>query len=135
MHQCSCLRLICCLDCLLQEATKRAQEKTFERIRSLEEDLAKARSDIIAIRSERDKLAMEANFAREKLEGIMKESERKVIFHLCYKSMSSTSCVNCAFFKVFLIFDVFISEGRNEQCFGKKHRVLAADHRPPTEVT
>ncbi|XP_056846253.1 nuclear-pore anchor-like isoform X2 [Raphanus sativus] len=60
-----------------QEATKRAQEKTFERIRSLEEDLAKARSEIIAIRSERDKLSMEANFAREKLEGIMKESERK----------------------------------------------------------
>ncbi|CAA7062079.1 unnamed protein product [Microthlaspi erraticum] len=60
-----------------QEATKRAQEKAFERVRSLEEDLAKARSEIIAIRSERDKLAMEANFAREKLEGIMKESERK----------------------------------------------------------
>ncbi|KAF8103110.1 hypothetical protein N665_0188s0065 [Sinapis alba] len=60
-----------------QEATKRAQEKTFERIRSLEEDLAKSRSEIIAIRSERDKLAMEVNFAREKLEGIMKESERK----------------------------------------------------------
>ncbi|CAH8354706.1 unnamed protein product [Eruca vesicaria subsp. sativa] len=60
-----------------QEATKRAQEKTFERIRSLEEDLAKARSEIIVIRSERDKLAMEANFVREKLEGIMKESERK----------------------------------------------------------
>ncbi|CAH8258672.1 unnamed protein product [Arabidopsis lyrata] len=60
-----------------EEATKRAQEKAFERIRSLEEDFAKARSEIIAIRSERDKLAMEANFAREKLEGIMKESERK----------------------------------------------------------
>ncbi|XP_009106649.1 nuclear-pore anchor [Brassica rapa] len=60
-----------------QEATKRAQEKTVERIRSLEDDLAKARSEIIAIRSERDKLAMEANFVREKLEGIMKESERK----------------------------------------------------------
>ncbi|KAL0867351.1 hypothetical protein Bca101_046469 [Brassica carinata] len=60
-----------------QEATKRAQEKTFERIRSLEEDLAKARSEIIGIRSERDKLAMEATFVREKLEGIMKESERK----------------------------------------------------------
>ncbi|CAH2067883.1 unnamed protein product [Thlaspi arvense] len=60
-----------------QDATKRAQEKAFERIRSLEEDLAKARSEIIAIRSERDKLAMEANFSREKLEGIMKESERK----------------------------------------------------------
>ncbi|KAL1205642.1 Nuclear-pore anchor [Cardamine amara subsp. amara] len=60
-----------------QEATKRAQEKAFERIRSLEEDFAKARSEIIAIRSERDKLALEANFAREKLEGIMKESDRK----------------------------------------------------------
>ncbi|ESQ27187.1 hypothetical protein EUTSA_v10017995mg [Eutrema salsugineum] len=60
-----------------QEATKKAQEKAFERVRSLEEDLTKARSEIIAIRSERDKLAMEANFAREKLEGIMKESERK----------------------------------------------------------
>ncbi|KAF8103451.1 hypothetical protein N665_0188s0387 [Sinapis alba] len=60
-----------------QEATKRAQEKTFERIRILEEDLAKARSEIIAIRSERDKLAMEASFVRENLEGIMKESERK----------------------------------------------------------
>ncbi|VVA95843.1 unnamed protein product [Arabis nemorensis] len=60
-----------------QEATKRAQEKAFERVRSLEEDLEKARSEIIAMRSERDKLAMEANFAREKLESIMKESERK----------------------------------------------------------
>ncbi|XP_010429808.1 PREDICTED: nuclear-pore anchor-like isoform X3 [Camelina sativa] len=60
-----------------EEATKRAQEKAFERIRSLEEDFAKARSEIIAVRSERDKLAMEANFAKEKLEGIMKESERK----------------------------------------------------------
>ncbi|KAG7660116.1 Nucleoprotein TPR/MLP1 [Arabidopsis suecica] len=60
-----------------EEATKRAQEKAFERIRILEEDFAKARSEVIAIRSERDKLAMEANFAREKLEGIMKESERK----------------------------------------------------------
>uniref|UniRef100_A0A1J3FHR5 Nuclear-pore anchor n=1 Tax=Noccaea caerulescens TaxID=107243 RepID=A0A1J3FHR5_NOCCA len=60
-----------------QEATKRTQEKAFERVRSLEEDLAKARSEIIATRSERDKLSMEANFATEKLEGIMKESERK----------------------------------------------------------
>ncbi|CAH8258661.1 unnamed protein product, partial [Arabidopsis lyrata] len=60
-----------------QEATKRAQEKAFERVQCLEEDLEKARSETIAIRSERDKLDMEANFAREKLEGIMKESERK----------------------------------------------------------
>ncbi|KFK42334.1 hypothetical protein AALP_AA2G243000 [Arabis alpina] len=60
-----------------QEATKRVQEKAFERVRSLEEGLEKARSEIIALRSERDKLALESNFAREKLEGIMKESERK----------------------------------------------------------
>ncbi|XP_010417589.1 PREDICTED: nuclear-pore anchor-like [Camelina sativa] len=60
-----------------EEATKRAQEKAFERIRSLEEEFAKARSEIIAVRSERDKLAMEANFSKEKLEGIMKESERE----------------------------------------------------------
>ncbi|XP_010539174.1 PREDICTED: nuclear-pore anchor [Tarenaya hassleriana] len=60
-----------------QEATRKAQEKASERANSLEEDLAKARSEIIAIRSERDKLAMEANFAREKLEGIMKEVEHQ----------------------------------------------------------
>ncbi|EFH40114.1 predicted protein [Arabidopsis lyrata subsp. lyrata] len=74
------------------EATKRAQEKAFECILSLEEDFAKARilltalfssfsfgfwSEIIAIRSERDKLAMGAYFATEKLEGVMKESECK----------------------------------------------------------
>ena len=88
---------------MFQEATKRAQEKTFERIRSLEEDLAKARSEIIAIRSERDKLAMEANFVREKLEGIMKESERKVIFNICHKFISSTACVDCAFFILYIL--------------------------------
>ncbi|XP_039055568.1 nuclear-pore anchor-like isoform X2 [Hibiscus syriacus] len=57
-----------------QEASKKAQEKATERLRCLEEDLAKARGEIICLRSERDKLALEANFAKEKLESVMKEA-------------------------------------------------------------
>uniref|UniRef100_A0A5B6ZUV8 Putative nuclear-pore anchor isoform X1 n=1 Tax=Davidia involucrata TaxID=16924 RepID=A0A5B6ZUV8_DAVIN len=60
-----------------QEATKNAQEQGFERVRCLEEDLAKFRSEIISIRSERDKLALEANFSREKLDRFMKEVDRQ----------------------------------------------------------
>ncbi|XP_021299554.1 nuclear-pore anchor isoform X2 [Herrania umbratica] len=60
-----------------QEASKKALEKVAERARCLEEDLAKARGEIISLRSERDKLALEANFAREKLENVMKEAEHK----------------------------------------------------------
>ncbi|KAK8313396.1 hypothetical protein V6Z12_D01G106600 [Gossypium hirsutum] len=60
-----------------QEASKKAQEKTTERLRCLEEDLAKARGEIISLRSERDKLALESNFAREKLESVMKEAEHE----------------------------------------------------------
>ncbi|XP_022717640.1 nuclear-pore anchor [Durio zibethinus] len=60
-----------------QEASKKEQEKAAERLRCLEEDLAKARAEIISLRSERDKLTLEANFAREKLESVMKEAERE----------------------------------------------------------
>ncbi|KAK8526986.1 hypothetical protein V6N13_084854 [Hibiscus sabdariffa] len=60
-----------------QEASKKAQEKATERLRCLEEDLAKARGEIICLRSERDKLALEANFAKEKLESVMKETEHE----------------------------------------------------------
>ncbi|PPS02417.1 hypothetical protein GOBAR_AA18245 [Gossypium barbadense] len=59
------------------EASKKAQEKATERLRCLEEDLAKARGEIISLRSERDKLALESNFAREKLESVMKEAEHE----------------------------------------------------------
>lgn len=38
------------------------------------------RSEIISLRSERDKFNSEANVAREKLESFMKEVERQVIF-------------------------------------------------------
>ncbi|OMO77802.1 Tetratricopeptide, MLP1/MLP2-like protein [Corchorus olitorius] len=37
------------------------------------------RAEIISVRSERDKLALEANFAREKLESVMKEAEHQLI--------------------------------------------------------
>ncbi|CAK7326022.1 unnamed protein product [Dovyalis caffra] len=60
-----------------QEATKKAQEKAAERLRSLEEDLAKSKSDIMSLRSERDKLALDAKFARERLDSYMKEFEHQ----------------------------------------------------------
>ena len=37
------------------------------------------RSEIISLRSDRDKLALESNFARERLESFMKEFEHQVI--------------------------------------------------------
>ncbi|KAF9677029.1 hypothetical protein SADUNF_Sadunf08G0064800 [Salix dunnii] len=60
-----------------QGATKKAQEKAAERLRSLEEDLAKSKSDIILLRSERDNLALDAKFARERLDSFMKEFEHQ----------------------------------------------------------
>ncbi|KAG5025635.1 hypothetical protein AAZX31_08G160700 [Glycine max] len=60
-----------------QEAAKKSLEKAAERVRCLEDDLAKSRSEIIVLRSERDKSALEANFAREKLNDIMKEFEHQ----------------------------------------------------------
>lgn len=83
------------------------------------------RSEIIAIRSERDKLALEANFAREKLEGIMKESERKVNFVTnSYHQQPLLIILSSKNFTLSLI----ILERRNEWRFGKKHRVPTADH-------
>lgn len=76
------------------------------------------------MRSERDKLAMEANFAREKLEGIMKECERKVILSRIH--IINSLCGLC-FLHIFHLI-CLISERRNERCFGKKHRVLTADN-------
>ncbi|KAA8523384.1 hypothetical protein F0562_009807 [Nyssa sinensis] len=60
-----------------QEATKNAQEQAFARVRCLEDDLAKIRSEVISTRSERDKLALEANFAREKLDRFMREVDHQ----------------------------------------------------------
>ncbi|WVZ01618.1 hypothetical protein V8G54_027687 [Vigna mungo] len=60
-----------------QEASKKSLEKAAERIRGLEDDLAKSRSEIILLRSERDKMALEADFSRERLDSFMKEFEHQ----------------------------------------------------------
>ncbi|XP_062158169.1 nuclear-pore anchor isoform X2 [Alnus glutinosa] len=60
-----------------EEATKKGQEQAVERVRCLEEELAKSRSEIISLRSERDKFALEANFAKERLDRFMKEFEQQ----------------------------------------------------------
>ncbi|RYR53574.1 hypothetical protein Ahy_A06g028755 [Arachis hypogaea] len=60
-----------------QEVAKRSLEKAAERVRCLEEDLAKARSDIIVLRSERDKMELQAKFSKERLDSFMKEFEHQ----------------------------------------------------------
>ncbi|KAJ8761339.1 hypothetical protein K2173_001395 [Erythroxylum novogranatense] len=60
-----------------QEASKKAQEKAAERLRSLEEELDKYRNDIVSLRSERDKLALDAKFANERLDSFKKEFDHQ----------------------------------------------------------
>ncbi|ESW21146.1 hypothetical protein PHAVU_005G045700 [Phaseolus vulgaris] len=60
-----------------QEAAKKSLEKSAERVRCLEDDLAKSRSKIILLQSEREKMALEANFSRERLDSFMKEFEHQ----------------------------------------------------------
>lgn len=63
----------------LQESSQgyssKAQEKALDRLKQVEEELGRARNDIITIRTERDKLTFEVQLAREKLERYMKEFE------------------------------------------------------------
>ncbi|GER37546.1 nuclear pore anchor [Striga asiatica] len=59
------------------DASKKVQEQASERLKKLEDDLAKSRNDLILLRSERDKLALEAQFAQEKLSRFMKEFEHQ----------------------------------------------------------
>ncbi|KAL4293697.1 hypothetical protein S83_062924 [Arachis hypogaea] len=60
-----------------QEVAKKSLEKAAERVRCLEEDMAKARSDITVLRSERDKMELEAKFSKERLDSFMKEFEHE----------------------------------------------------------
>ncbi|KAL9236694.1 hypothetical protein vseg_011330 [Gypsophila vaccaria] len=60
-----------------QEATKKVQEQASERVRCLEDELASLKAETISLRSERDKLAMEANFAQEKLDRFVKDFEHQ----------------------------------------------------------
>ncbi|XP_008793820.2 nuclear-pore anchor isoform X1 [Phoenix dactylifera] len=60
-----------------QEVSKKAYEQLTERARNLEEDLAKLRGELTSIRSERDKMILEASFARERLDSFKKEFEHQ----------------------------------------------------------
>lgn len=59
------------------DSLKKAQEKAHEQVKYLDEELGKSRCEIISLRSERDKLALEAQLAREKLERFMAEYEHQ----------------------------------------------------------
>ncbi|XP_050371497.1 nuclear-pore anchor [Argentina anserina] len=60
-----------------QEASRKALDNAAERVKCLEQDVAKARCEIISLRSERDNFSLDANIAREKLESFMKEFEHQ----------------------------------------------------------
>ncbi|KAG6625188.1 nuclear-pore anchor-like isoform X1 [Carya illinoinensis] len=62
-----------------QEASTKAQEQAVERGLCIEEELVKSRTEIISLRTERDKFALEANFARERLNSFTKEFEHQRI--------------------------------------------------------
>ncbi|KAL5548225.1 hypothetical protein UlMin_003456, partial [Ulmus minor] len=59
------------------EATRNAQEKATEHVKCLQEELEKSRDEGLSLRAERDKLALEANFARERFDSFMKEFEHQ----------------------------------------------------------
>ncbi|KAG6479091.1 hypothetical protein ZIOFF_062550 [Zingiber officinale] len=64
-----------------QDVSKKAYEQLAERAKNLEEDLAKFRSEVALLRSERDKMALEAIFAKDQLDDLKKEIERQP--HTC----------------------------------------------------
>ncbi|XP_038887700.1 nuclear-pore anchor isoform X2 [Benincasa hispida] len=60
-----------------QEARKADQEQAAKRIRYLEEELEKSRSEVNFVRAERNKFELELGFAKEKLDSFMKEFEQQ----------------------------------------------------------
>ncbi|TVU28462.1 hypothetical protein EJB05_19979 [Eragrostis curvula] len=60
-----------------QEVSKKAYEQVSERARSLDEELNKLRADLVTLRSERDKAVLEAEFARDRLNGFAAELEHQ----------------------------------------------------------
>ncbi|KAI3733902.1 hypothetical protein L6452_13360 [Arctium lappa] len=59
------------------DASKRAQEQAYERIKLLEEEMTGLRGEIITLRSQRDRSTLEATFAHEKLDRFMKDFEHQ----------------------------------------------------------
>ncbi|KAL8134769.1 nuclear-pore anchor isoform X1 [Apium graveolens] len=60
-----------------EEALRKAHEQAYARVKSLEEESAKLRSELVTLRMERDKMGLEAKFAQEKLHGSMKEFQHQ----------------------------------------------------------
>ncbi|KAK1257262.1 Nuclear-pore anchor [Acorus gramineus] len=60
-----------------QEATRKAHQQLVERAKNLEDDLVKSRSEVMSLRLERDKLAMESKFVRERLDSFIREYEHQ----------------------------------------------------------
>ncbi|CAN6246185.1 unnamed protein product [Urochloa humidicola] len=60
-----------------QEVSKKPYEQVSERARSLDEELTKLRTELVSLRSERDKALLEADFARDRLNGFTAELEHQ----------------------------------------------------------
>uniref|UniRef100_A0A0E0CRB4 Uncharacterized protein n=1 Tax=Oryza meridionalis TaxID=40149 RepID=A0A0E0CRB4_9ORYZ len=60
-----------------QEVSRKAYEQVSERAKSLDEELTKLRTELLSLRSERDKAVLEAEFARERLNGFTAELEHQ----------------------------------------------------------
>nr|GMD57863.1 nuclear-pore anchor isoform X1 [Ipomoea batatas] len=58
-----------------QGVSQKAQEHRLERLKCIEDELVKLRTEVISLRSERDKSALEAQFAQGKLDRFLKEFE------------------------------------------------------------
>ncbi|KZV32903.1 nuclear-pore anchor [Dorcoceras hygrometricum] len=59
------------------ESSNKIPEQTFERVKSLEEELSKSKIDLISLRAECEKLSLEAQFAKERLARFMKEFDHQ----------------------------------------------------------
>ena len=59
------------------DASTRVQEKAYERIKLLEEEVTGLRGEVITLKSQNNKLSLEATFAHEKLERFMKDFDHQ----------------------------------------------------------
>lgn len=60
-----------------QEVSKKAYEQLCSRTRILEEDVARLSTELFSARAERDKMSLEANFSKERLDSFMKEFDHQ----------------------------------------------------------
>ncbi|PNT69655.1 hypothetical protein BRADI_3g59627v3 [Brachypodium distachyon] len=60
-----------------QDVSKKAYEQVSERSKRLDEELTKLRTELVSLRSERDKSVLEAKFAQDRLNGYMTENDHQ----------------------------------------------------------